>query len=318
MFTQLAGSFSAVLLLFMLMAVGYILGKLGWMGPAEKKFLSRYLINVAVPFNCLRGIVRNLQPENLRESLGFLGLVVLTNLINILIGLAAARLLRLPKKQSGVFAAMAALPNTMYIGLPLITQLFGEAGVPYMMLFYLGTSLYTQSVAVMLVESSGRESVTRRSPLQLVRAILTKPPIIGLICGYLCVFLKVTPPEIVMTFSSYMSQTVSPLAMIFCGYIMYELGICNIRPEGGMPVMLLLRLVVSPLVCFGVCAAVGMTGLSRQVFIMMGALPVVTQIPVMAGTYGADEKYATSGAVVSYLLMFLTVPVIMTLVSTLA
>ena len=42
---------SAVFLLFSLMAVGYFLGVFGWMGSGEKKFLSRFVVNIAVPCN---------------------------------------------------------------------------------------------------------------------------------------------------------------------------------------------------------------------------------------------------------------------------
>ena len=44
---------SAVLMLFCLMAVGYGLGLLGWMTASEKKFISRFVVNVAVPCNAI-------------------------------------------------------------------------------------------------------------------------------------------------------------------------------------------------------------------------------------------------------------------------
>ena len=59
---------SAVFLLFSLMAVGYFLGVFGWMGSGEKKFLSRFVVNIAVPCNCLVGLLNNLKHEDLARA----------------------------------------------------------------------------------------------------------------------------------------------------------------------------------------------------------------------------------------------------------
>ena len=59
----MAGFFNAVsacLVLLMLMAVGYFMGVWGWMTAAEKRFISKFIINIAVPCNCLVGLLDNL------------------------------------------------------------------------------------------------------------------------------------------------------------------------------------------------------------------------------------------------------------------
>ena len=43
---------SAVSVLLMLMSVGYFMGVKGWMTTREKRFVSRYIVNIAVPCNC--------------------------------------------------------------------------------------------------------------------------------------------------------------------------------------------------------------------------------------------------------------------------
>lgn len=43
------------------------------------------------------------------------------------------------------------------------------------------------------------------------------------------------------------------------------------------------------------------------------ALPVVSQVTVMAGDFGADDKYAATGATLSTLACFITIPVLMVL-----
>ena len=56
---------SACLVLLMLMAVGYGMGVRGWMTAREKKFVSKYIINIAVPCNCVVGLLDNLDHDDL-------------------------------------------------------------------------------------------------------------------------------------------------------------------------------------------------------------------------------------------------------------
>ena len=116
-----------------------------------------------------------------------------------------------------------------------------------------------------------------------------------------------------MAFAKYVSGSVSPLALIYCGFIVYELGLRNLRFERGLPAMLVCRLAVSPLICLGMRRLFGIGGLAGRVFVVESALPVVSQVTVMAGTYGADDRYAATGATLSTLGCFLTIPVLMVL-----
>ena len=308
-------SLSAVFMIFCLMAVGYVLGMLGWMDAGAKKFVSRFVVNIAVPMNCITGILNNFNRSDLAGMGRYLLIPVCTIIINLAISLAAAKFLQLPRKRFGVFVAMAFLSNTLFIGLPLSTQLFGEQAVGYVMLYYIGCTVFTQTVCVMLVERSGTAAPKEHSAGALLKEIFTKPPILGLIAAMTMLLLNVRPPEMFMSFAKYLSSTVSPLALLYCGYIVYELGIRNIRMEKGIPVMLVIRLLIAPAVCALACMLMGVGGLCRNVFIVEAALPTVSQITVMAGAYGADEEYSATGAILSMLGIFITVPVLMVLLT---
>ena len=118
-------------------------------------------------------------------------------------------------------------------------------------------------------------------------------------------------PGPVMKFAGYISDSVSPLALIYCGFIVYEVGLKNLRLLRGLPLMLAIRLVLSPVICFACCTLFGMEGLALRVFVVESALPVVSQVTVMAGAFGADEQYAAVGSCLSILGSFLTIPLLM-------
>lgn len=308
-------AFSSVFMIFMLMAVGYALGLAGWMTGSDKRFLSRFVVNIAVPMSCISGLLTQFTRDDLKESGPLLAAALITILLCLLISLLAAKLLRLPKNRFGVFVSMAYLSNTLFIGLPLSTELFGEKSVGYVMLFYIVNTTFMQTVCVMLVEHDGTIAQKEHSAAGFLKDIITKPPILGLLAAVGMLLLEIRPPEIFMSFARYLSNTVSPLALLYCGYIVYEIGIRNIRMEKGLPTMLIIRLLISPAICALVCMLMGVQGLCRSVFIIEAALPTAAQVTVMAGAYGADENYSAAGAILSMLGIFITVPVLMVLLS---
>lgn len=313
MLGEFLNAVSAVFLLFMLMGVGYAMGHIGWITATEKRFLSRFIINIAVPMNTLTGILNNFD----RSTLGEAGRMLLATLLSItatlLLSVLLAKLLKIPPSRWGVFVSMCSFSNTIFIGLPLTTQLFGEVCIPYVMTFYLVSTVFVQVGATMLIERSGTVK-SESTPAGLAKAFFSKPPIIGILCSFALLIAGLRPPELFMSFAHYISNTVSPLALIYCGYILYEVGLKNLRLERGIPTVLVVRLAVAPVICFAMCVLTGVTGFPRSVFIVESALPVVTQVTVLAGAFGADEKYAATGACLTTLGCFISIPILMMVV----
>ena len=135
--------------------------------------------------------------------------------------------------------------------------------------------------------------------LQQMKDLVKKPPIIAIVACVLLLFLGVRLPGVAMTTAEYISGSVAPLALIYTGYVTFELGLRNLSLERGLPTLTVMRLAVAPLICFSLCALAGVEGLSRDVFVMQSGLPVFTQGPVLAGTYGADDQYAASAVVLT-------------------
>lgn len=304
---------SAVIVMLLLMGVGFLCGKLGWVDGGAKRFLSQFVVNIAVPCTCITGLLNNLT----HEMLGEMGYMVASSLVGVgltlLLSVILAFPLKLPRERWGVFVSMAGLSNTIFIGLPLCTQLFGERAVPYVMLYYMGNTIFFQTVALSLIEQSGSKEGGKRGIGKVLLGLLQKPPIVGTFAGILFLLIDYRPPEILMDAAGYVGNSITPLALLYCGYIVYELGLRNLRFERGLPTMLVTRLFVSPVICLAVCNVFGMTGLARSVFVVESALPVVSQVTVMAGKFGADEKYAATGATLSTLGSFVTIPVLMVL-----
>lgn len=304
---------SAVFVIFLLLSVGYLLGRLGWLTGKEKGFISKYVVNIAVPVNCVVGMMKNFSHDDLMEAGINLVVGLLVVGVCLIISAVVATALKLPRNRWGLFVAMAGISNSLFIGLPVTQQLFGEVSLPYHMTYFLASSVYTQTAAVVLCEQAGVKESSGHNFGKMLLGMFKKPPVIGICLAVTLLLLNIQPPAVLMNAGGYISNTVTPMALMYNGFILYEVGLKNLRLMPGLPLMLLMRLVISPLICYALCSVFGVGGMARDVFVVIAALPVVTQVTVMAGAYGADEQYASVGSCLSLLGIFVTLPILMIL-----
>ncbi len=301
-------SVASVTIILLLTATGYLCGAKGWMKAESKAFISKFLLTLAVPCMCVYGLRSNLDREALAGSIRMLAVPFACNAINFALSWLLAKLLRLPRRQTGVFMVMCSLSNAMFIGYAMCTELFGEACVPYVILYYIANTCFTQTFAMWLIRRSAESGGgSWRDSLRF----LTSPTVLGLLTGFAVVLLDVRPPSFVMTYLRYMNNVVSPLALLLTGYIIYEIGLDKLRPDRDLTVMMIFRFLLSPALFVVFCALFGIEGLARSTFLVEAAMPVVTQTVVAASQYGADERFAAKGAALTTVASFLVIPVLM-------
>lgn len=302
-------SVTSVAIILLLTAVGYVCSAGGWIHEDAKSFLSKFLIRLAVPVMCVYSLSSNLTRELLAAS----GVVLLVPAIGtamlLLLGWLAGRLLKLSRRQMGVFMTMCAMSNSMFIGYPMCVELFGEACTPYVMMYYFVNTSFVQLFGMMLIRYSGGQE--RLSLRDTALSLFKVPPVIGLMIGVLLVVFDIRLPSIVMSCAGYINATVTPLALLLTGHIIREIGLRELRLTRVLSIAMIFRFLLSPLLSLALCLAFGLTGLGRSVIIVQMAMPVVTQTVVAAAEYGADDRLAAQGAALSTLACFVVTPVLM-------
>ena len=301
---------ASVTIILLLTATGYFCAVKGWMTVQVKTFISRYLMTVGIPVMLIYGMQKNLSRADVLAAPRLLLIPLLVIPCCVVLSLLAGRLMRLPHRQLGVFVMMAAMGNTIFIGLAMCIELFGDIATPYVMLFYLVSSCFTQLIGIPLVRWSGEAG---GFSMQMVWKFLRAPTVISVFLSLLLVGLDIHLPSLVMSYAKYINNTVTPLALLLTGCIIHEIGLRSLRLTPTLGVMMVFRFVISPALGAALCALLGIGGLVRSVYVVELAMPVVTQTVVAAAEYGADEQLAAQGAAISTLACFVVTPVLMLL-----
>ncbi len=301
---------ASVAIVLLLAAMGYFCGERRWMGPESKAFVSKYLIDLAIPALAIYSLSTNLSRELLAQSGRVLIVPFVSSILLFALSFALGRLLRLPRRRLGVFMVMCALSNAIFIGYPMCYELFGDSGVPYVMLYYTVNTVFTQVFGVALIRRTG-EAEARLSWRDALVSLAKTPPIFGVMIGFLLIGLDAKLPSFLLSTLHYVGNTVTPLALLLTGYIIHEIGLRRLRVGRDMALVLLFRFLLSPGLSLLLSHCVGLSGLPCSVLAAEAAMPVVSLSVVAAAEYGADEEFAAEGAALSTLACFVAIPALM-------
>ena len=143
MIDTLLHSLTAVAIVMAMVAVGYFFARRGYIKHEHKRLIVKLIISAGMPALVMSNVLGSLDLSAMENPLLLFGLPVMGMLITLGLGFLLAKLLKPSPIRRGGFIVMCAFSNSVFVGLPMNTGLFGEAAVPYVMVFYIvNTTLF--------------------------------------------------------------------------------------------------------------------------------------------------------------------------------
>lgn len=283
--------------------LGFVLKKSGVTDKRTDKFLSQLLVNFCTPAVMIYITLTNFSISTFQNSYkGILIAIASMILINI-IALGVSGALSLKGMEKGEFISMATFSNTIFVGLPLITGIFGEKAVPYLMLYYIANTLTFWTLGIyQLVKSSGKAFSSKN----LMK--IFNPPILGFIAGILLLWYNVSLPVYAMESINYLRLMLTPLSLIFMGSTIGDLKMSSVGSPVTTVMILIMRFVLSPIACLLILKVTGMPEDLTKVFIVCAGLPVMTNISIAVGKYGGNPSYSSFMTALSSIVFIFVVP----------
>ncbi len=299
------GGTDAILTLFLIMGAGFLLKKTSIITKSGEQFMITLLQKAAIPALMFHSVQTQFTRSFLEENYPALLVAFLTILGSIIAGLVVSRLFRIRPANQGVFTVMFAFSNTILIGLPVVTGVFGEGAVPWLMLYNLMNSFLFWTLGIWLIGGDQGAKLLSQDSLKK----LFNPAVLSFLAGIVLLYQGITVPQPVMEGFRWMRDLVTPLSTLYMGAVIADLSFRKL--PGLKPTLLILfgRFVFSPLIALAILTFFGFSGEGVPVIVIVSALPVMTQVSVMAGYYHKDRQYAAFMTALTTLLTLLVIPV---------
>lgn len=299
-------AFHAIVPLFLIIAVGYAVKRLGWIGPEEVRRFNKVTFYTFMPVMLFYNIYTSDFSQAVRAPyvvfvVGMaLGMVLLSFVITLLVE-------KIPQRR-GVMIQAAFRSNFVLLGLPIAMELLpeGNFGVTALMIAIVVPIYNVLSVVVLEFFRGGRPK-----PGEVLLAVVKNPLIIGSVVGLLVQGLHITLPEVLVSFSGKMNSAATPLILLLLGASFEPYGMAAYKKE--LLVCVGLRLVVFPAVILTLGAALGLRDIEFVTLLAMTAAPTAVNSFNMAQQLGGDSQLAGSAVVVSTAASFFTLFIWITL-----
>lgn len=281
-FTELLDTFVNNLLPILLVCgAGFLLGKVL---ALDTRTLSRILFYVFSPilvFNLLLNSALKFDQAVLTVAFASAVMLVLIGL-----GFVTGRLLRLERPLLMAVMMTAAFGNTGNYGLPLINFAFGENALAYGTLYFVTTSLFFNTLGV-LMASLGHTDL-KTALLGLFRV----PTVYAILLAILITSMKIQLPLAVSRTLDLTAGAAIPLMLILLG-----LELTRVRWSHSVRAISLgvfLKLVAGPLVGFLLAVPFGLEGAAWQGNLIQTGMPAAVTNTVIASEYGLEPTLVTA------------------------
>lgn len=310
-------AFQAVLMILIITAFGFFVGYKGWANEQVTSFITKLILNITFPCTTVYAFLNYFSADEMTSSWVYIVAALGATFAVYLLGKLIARLVKIKPGQRGVFVVLFSLSNTIFMGLPVATAIFGQAGIIYALFYYVANTIMLNSFGYLEIARDGMVlsgNVRRHGALGMVKRMM-KPPLIAVIVAFVLVFLRVELPPFAMNTLMYTSNITSPLALIFLGIVLQRTGLsCIKRIDKPIAWSLVGKFIMCPLIMYITAAyVVHMDPFPTSVMVVQSGLPALVTCTLFAEDACADTELAARGVVISTLVSFISIPIYVTI-----
>jgi len=291
--------------LFLMMAAGYLIARVGIMTPEFRVRLSSYALTLAAPCSITAAVLESSSTP--ATMISAVGVGALFFVLMIVFAAVLVRLVRTKKQDRGWDQLMLIFTNIGFMGIPVINALYGPDGVARLAMFILMFNLFFFSYGMVLIASG--EKINFRAMLNpcIVAALL------GLFFGVTGLRL---PAVITSTLSSFGSMN-TPLAMSIIGASLAHSDVRAALSNRRLYRVCSLRMIVMPLLVMLVMLLLPIDPTLKGISVLLASMPIAGNCGMIADLYAPGDMTASHAIIVSTLLSAVTLPVICALVTAL-
>ena len=303
---------SALLPVVLLIAIGFISGRAGWIRPQAGKDLSNLVFMVLTPALLFRTMSTvHIEHLDFRPvAMYFVAAALLFAGVVFWQGFT---------RRATVLALAATFSNTVMIGVPLIGLAYGQAGLVVLFTLISVHALVLLTLATVMLElavareaaASGQQSAQNMAltVLAAVRSGIFHPVPLPIMLGLLFAQTGWVLPEIIDKLLALLGDAFGPIALMLVGITLTQVRV-GANLKGALGLALIKNIAFPALVaCFS--WSLGLSGLSLSVMIVAASMPIGANVFLFSQRYQVAQEQVTAAVAVSTLLALLTVSLVM-------
>ena len=287
-----------VLSLFIMITVGFILGKTKLLREEATPSISNLILYVATPAAILQAF---LNEERTIDKTVNLALVAVFAVVTHLIGILIASLLIKTKNAdtTKVLRFGVVFSNCGYMSFPLQKALLGDIGVFYGAMYVAVFNLVMWSYGIALMGRDKKLSLKK---------VIFNPAVIAVIISVVLYLLQLKLPSVLSGAVSALSTLNTPLPMIIIGYYLSTSNLLGAVTDKRVYLTAALRLIGIPAIMLALLLLLGVHGAPLIACTVAASAPIAAAGTMFSIKFGRDTMCSVNCVTLTTLLSIVTMP----------
>lgn len=290
-----------VVIMFLMIAVGFLCNKIGMISPETNRQMSNLLLLVVNPALLIVSFQQDYQEELVHGLLWAVLLAFITHIAGILISTLLIR------KREGddwkIERVASVYSNCGFMSTPLVFALFGTEGVFYLTAYMLVFNL--------LLWTHGCYTFRKEKIYKNILSAFRSVVVLAVLLGLVLFFLRIKLPGVIYDALDFIGSMNTPLAMLVAGGFIAQTNLRKVVAKPRIYYVSAIRLLIIPLLLIPVFKLMPVSDTVASTMLIASSAPCATAVMMFAVRYRSDELYASEFFGVSTLLSVATMPAIL-------
>ncbi len=288
---------------FAIVGLGYWTGATGFFTQEATAFLTKFVFFFALPAMLFRFTAGLSLGEVLDWTV--IGAFMAGSMSVFILGVTVARLRGLSVPEMAVEAQCCTVGNVGFLGIPMLSLLFGEASLGPNMLVLLVDTIFFASLMVILINAGRDGKLSLRVFQTAFLGLVRNPMIMSIFLGVIWSALALPMPDPADSFLTVLGSAATPCALFAIGASLAGKSAERLSVAGWISFC---KLVLHPAaVAFFAIVVFEADPFASAVIIAAAALPVAGNIFIQAQHYGVAPSRTSASILVSTALSIVTV-----------
>jgi malonate transporter and related proteins len=290
-----------VLPVFAVIVTGWLAGRLGYISRSLADGLVHFAYNIAMPALLFVTIAQE-SPRNLLEWRFVFAFGGGSLLCFALVFIAARFGLGRDTASGTMYGMTASMTNTGFVALPVLHAIYGQPAVLPAAIATIFVAVVLFPLAVVLLATGAQGPSVRFGAL--AKQIVINPLVLSTLAALVWAVSELPRPAPLVTYLNIFAGALTPCALFAIGLGMsLEDARAHITASMGLTVV---KLVVLPLIVYGLCLASGLGPLYTIAAVICAAVPTAKTTYILAGEYKVEEPLVAATVSITTLLSVAT------------
>jgi len=296
-------TFSQVFVLFVFIAIGYMLKKSDILPKDFSKGLSALLVNIFLPFMTFNSMSSSFKLNVLAEKADLILVSTCMLVLFVAVAFVFSRIMSKSSQTRDVYMYSFTFPNSGYFGNPVVLAIYGELMLFDYMIFCIPFFVLTYTFGVYILNPNRSFSLKN----------LLNPTMVALLLGMVTGAANVKLPSFVVDIISSGANCMAPSAMILTGVVFASRNLKNVVNNSKVYIACGVKMILAPLLVTFILANVNVHCDIAVIIIIMLTLPSGLNSIVFPEANGGDSLTGAQLCFVSTIICLFTMPAMLAL-----